>query len=283
VLFRSLYNGAVTDVTQGFKNIGNNLANSAEAAINQATGGAVTAAKNAVNQAQAAVGTVTNSINGVAALATNAQQFGSNLTQNWSKASDALNSGVLGGDTTAALTGGVTDILQSGTETLNTAVSGVTETLTGVTSTIQGAMGDVTNLVQSTVAELQASAQNALASIFPQMDLFGKMGSFSVDFSVFSSDSLVSITKPAPGFNNTVVRGALDNATDRVIGSAKIPSPIFDYPGEGKSLADLDIKQAQNILNNLKSTGQGIVNTVQGTINQARTIASTATNIVPRV
>jgi hypothetical protein len=77
-------------------------------------------------------------------------------------------------------------------------------------------------------------------------------------------------------------------ATQKIIGSAKVPLPIFEYPSRGSiSLnASKDILAASNILQNLKGLGgtllaQGtgqITNTVNSFAGQAGGVISSALN-----
>jgi hypothetical protein len=78
------------------------------------------------------------------------------------------------------------------------------------------------------------------------------MSSFRVDFSLFSSDSLVSATKVAAGFSNTVNRQTVDAAVTRLLGNAKIPTPSFEFPSALTAGINADILQAQNKLSELK-------------------------------
>lgn len=80
----------------------------------------------------------------------------------------------------------------------------------------------------------------SLASLGSLGDLFGGGG------------DLVSGTQVAGGFNNTVNRKTVDAAFTRILGSSKIPSPIFEYPSLPSVAQRLDITQAQNFLKNLQ-------------------------------
>jgi hypothetical protein len=73
-------------------------------------------------------------------------------------------------------------------------------------------------------------------------------------------DSLVSATKVAAGYTNTVDRSVVDSAFVRVVGDAKIPLPLFNFPSaDSTSLgASADITAAQNFLQNLRTQGNQI-------------------------
>jgi hypothetical protein len=115
------------------------------------------------------------------------------------------------------------------------------------------------------------------------MDIFGKMSSFSVDFSIFSSDSLVSPTKVAAGYSNTVNRSVVDAAVTRVIGDAKVPVPQFEYPSPGALNVGADINFALNALKSLTSPFTSAVAQVQGVYTQATQLATTAQTAVNRL
>ena len=80
-----------------------------------------------------------------------------------------------------------------------------------------------------------------------------KFNSGDLDFSLFSSDSLVSATKVAAGFSNTVNRQTVDAAVQRILGNAKIPTPSFEFPSELTAGINADILQAQKKLSELKT------------------------------
>ena len=98
--------------------------------------------------------------------------------------------------------------------------------------------------LQGQATALQGQAQ-ALAG-----QLQGALGNLGSLFS--GGGDLVSGTKAAAGFNNTVNRQTVDAAFKRVLGSAKIPVPNFEYPSLPSVASRLDITQAQNILKNLE-------------------------------
>ena len=67
-------------------------------------------------------------------------------------------------------------------------------------------------------------------------------------------DSLISATKVAAGFTNTVNRSVVDAAFVQVLGSSKIPVPSFNFPSIASLAAKLDISQAQSVLKGLQAT-----------------------------
>jgi hypothetical protein len=285
----SLANGAVNSVTQSIAGLNtqalaqaNQLANNA---INNITGTVNSLTSNFTNLSSGAVNALTGDLSKIAsslttnlagdvgALITNASQYGTQVTKLWAQGSDLLNGGL------NAVTGQVSSVVSGISGQLNTITSAAGAQVGALTSQFSGlasgAIGDLTNLVQGSVGSLGAEASSLLADLGSSLDLGGAMGSFSVDFSVFSSDSLVSLTKPAPGFNNTVNRDTVTAAMTRILNSGKIPIPDFEYPSIESSLVKLDIIKAKDILASIKTAGSQVVNTVTGTINQGTQLAST--------
>lgn len=97
------------------------------------------------------------------------------------------------------------------------------------------------------------------------LDSVGRMGKYAVNFSQEKLGSLVSGLQPAGGFQGTVNRSTVDAAFTRVLGSNKIPTPVFSPPAPGTQGFPLDLAQAQNILT--------------GARNQSAQIASRATTV----
>lgn len=133
---------------------------------------------------------------------------------------------------------------------------------------LQGQATAIAGQLQGQAEALQGQAK-ALAS-----QIQGAAGNLGSLFS--GGGDLVSGTKVAAGFNNTINRQSVDAAFKRVLGSAKIPVPNFQAPSLASSVAGLDIAQAQNILKNIQAqatTAAGQLQGAQGQItNQARNI-----------
>jgi hypothetical protein len=82
----------------------------------------------------------------------------------------------------------------------------------------------------------------------------GSLGSFGGVFG--GGGDLVSGTQVAGGYNNTVNRQTVDAAFKRIVGSNKVPTPVFEYPSP-KSVAErLDIQQAESILSGISSSSE---------------------------
>ncbi len=109
----------------------------------------------------------------------------------------------------------------------------------------------------------------SLGSLGSLSSAFGSLGSFASIGAVGDlfggGGDLVSGTKVAAGFSNTVNRATVDAAWVRVAGSSKIPVPVFQYPSLASLAPRLDIQQAQNFLRSQLSS-------VSGTFGQTVTI-----------
>jgi len=259
----TLASGAVNTVTQSIASLGTNALATANNLVN-------TTINNTVGQATALVTGVSNAVTGaVGGLIANASQFGAPVTALWAQG-QGLVSGATGLATGAL--GSVTGALGSVTGAIGSAQGLVTGALGNLTTLASGALGTVTG---------QASA--LLGSLNSTMDIFGKMSSFSVDFSIFSSDSLVSPTKVAAGYSNTVNRSVVDAAVTRVIGDAKVPVPQFEYPSPGALNVGADINFALNALKSLTSPFTSAIAQAQGVYTQATQLATTAQTAVNRL
>jgi hypothetical protein len=255
----TIASGAVSSITQSATGIVNGLTNSAASAVTNL-------ASNITNQANGAIG----------ALVTNASQYGSVVTAAWAQGSSALGTAVgslnSASSAISSLTGGssaVTNALGSVGGLLGDAQGLANGVLSSATGVVSGALGSLTELASGALGSLQGQAQALLASLGGSLDIFGKMSQFSIDFSLFSSDSLVSATKVAAGFSNTVNRQTVDAAVNRILGNAKIPAPSFEFPSVGSSAIAADIKYAQQQLQTLASSATGLYNNATGLINTA--------------
>lgn len=211
----------------------NNISTIANGAVNSLTQGVnnlTTSATTAANQLlQEATGTLVN----------NAAQFTAPVAAAWAQGSAILNSTL----------GSAQGVLNSA---LTEAKGSITSGLTAAQGYATNALGNLSGLAEGTLGALGNQAQNLLGSLGGSLDAFGKLSSFGVDFSLFSSDSLVSATKVAAGFSNTVNRSTVDAAVNRILGNGKIPTPSFEFPSELTAGINADIAQAQKKLSELK-------------------------------
>lgn len=212
----------------------NNISTIANGAVNSVTQGV----SNLTASATAAANQLVKE--SVGAVVNNAAQFTAPVAAAWSQGSALFNS-----------------TLGSAQGVLNSAVGQAQGLLTGAIGGAQGyatnALGNLSGLATGALGSLGTQAQSLLGNLGGSLDIFGKMSSFSVDFSLFSSDSLVSATKVAAGFSNTVNRQTVDAAVTRILGNAKIPTPSFEFPSELTAGINADILQAQKKLSELKT------------------------------
>jgi len=256
----TLASGAVNTVTQSIAGLGASALATANNLVNSTI-------SNTVGQATALIAGVSNSITGaVGGLIANASQFGAPVTALWAQGQGLLSGA--SGLATGALGG------------LTTLASGALGSAQGL---VTGALGDLTTLASGALGTVTGQASALLGSLSGTMDVFGKMSSFSVDFNVFSSDSLVSPTKVAAGYSNTVNRSVVDAATTRILGDAKIPVPQFQYPSPGALNVGADINFAQNALKSLTSPFTNAVAQAQGAFTQATQLATNAQTAINRL
>ena len=180
----------------------------------------------------------------------NAAQFTAPVAAAWAQGSALLNS------TLGSAQGVLNNVAGQAQGLLTGAIGGAQGLLTGALGSAQGyatnALGSLSGIATGALGSIGTQAQALLGNLGGSLDIFGKMSSFSVDFSLFSSDSLVSATKVAAGFSNTVNRQTVDAAVTRLLGNAKIPTPSFEFPSALTAGINADILQAQNKLSELK-------------------------------
>jgi hypothetical protein len=215
------------------------------------------ATSNSTNLADAnfasASATLANQITGsVGALVANASKYGTQATALWARASNlqSLNLSSIKTNLTNLVPptlGG----LSSNLNILGKAGSFATNfanPLSGLNNvgSLLTAGGGIGGALTSQVTGLAGQLGNLgnLTNIGSLGNLFGGGG------------DLVSGTSVAAGFNNTVNRATVDAAFARVVGSLKVPLPVFQYPSLTALAPRLDILQAQNFLKN-SSTGGG--------------------------
>jgi hypothetical protein len=211
----------------------NNISTIANGAVNSVTQGVANLTAEATSAANQLIK------ESVGAVVNNATQFTAPVAAAWAQGSALLNS-----------------TLGEAQGVLNSALGQAQGLLTGAIGSAQGyatnALGSLSGIATGALGSLGTQAQALLGNLGSSLDIFGKMSSFSVDFSLFSSDSLVSATKVAAGFSNTVNRQTVDAAVARILGNAKIPAPSFEFPSALTAGINADILQAQKKLSELK-------------------------------
>jgi hypothetical protein len=249
--------GAVNSLTAGVSNLGN-LAN--------------------LNIASIGAGITNQITGGVGALVTNASKFGSQATELWAKAGN-LNSitnfaqaGIsnLGVSLSRITTGQLTNITGSLTGNLNNITGNLTNlvpgSLTNLTSSLDvfGKAGSFATNFANPLGSLNnigglltpgggfgGALTGQLGGLTGSLGSLGNFANIGAVGDLFGGGGdLVSGTAVAGGFNNTVNRATVDAAFARIVGSPKVPLPVFQYPSFASLAPRLDILQAQNFLRN---------------------------------
>jgi hypothetical protein len=245
--------GAVNNLTAGLGNISN---------LNFATLGT-----NLKNQIDAGIGS----------LVTNASKFGPQATELWAKAGN-LNFGTdltkFAGagltDLTGKFTTGLTGSLNNITAPLTNLIPGSLSNLTSGLDIYGKASGFATNFANplstlnnlgnlsnlGNIGSLNTALTGQLGALQGALGGLGSFANIGAIGGIFGGGGdLVSGTAVAGGFNNTVNRSTLDAAFARIVGSAKVPLPTFQYPSLTALAPRLDIQQAQTFLRNLQTPG----------------------------
>jgi hypothetical protein len=217
----------------------NNISTIASGAVNSVTQSIANLSASAVKTANAAVGSLIN----------NASQFTAPVAAAWAKGSAAFNEGL--GSAQGVLNSAVGQARGLITST------GLSNAILNPQGAVTNALGSLSGLTAGTLGSLGTQAKNLIGSLSGSLDSFGKMSQFGADFSLFSSNSIVSPTKIAAGFSNTVNRQTVDAAVTRILGNAKIPTPSFEFPSNLTAGINADIAQAQTKLSDLKKQSFG--------------------------
>jgi hypothetical protein len=203
------------------------------------------------------VTSLTNNIAGLNVLG-KASQFASGFSNPLTSLSN------LGNFNISSLTSGLPDIgsLSNLSSTLTGSLSGLSSNLTGsLTGLVSGQLSSITGALSGQLGSLTSSLGSlgnfgSLASL-PGLGSLGDIGGLFGG----GGDALVSSVQVAPGYSNTVNRAEVDVAFGKILGSAKIPRPSFDYSGPGSASlgANGDIAFAQNALKALQGAGNRIL------------------------
>jgi hypothetical protein len=279
---KSLIGGSLGNVPAKITGLGNTAVSSYAAGLSSLTTGAVrfTTTNGTVEQqtglatstALQTQKTISNNVNqDIGALLTNVSKYGALATVAWSQLAGANISGIAG------------SIGLSGTASFNSLSAGVQGALgginlnsigSGIESGVTGAITNVTNLASGALASVTSLGSQMLS----KLNSLGKAGQFSVNFANNNLGGGSSGQQPGAGFNNTVNRASIDAATVRVIGSDKIPPPVYEVPDEASLGEQADISQAQNILKQVNNTiGSSLTNIGS----QVSGITTGLTNTIP--
>jgi hypothetical protein len=160
---------------------------------------------------------LTNNIQGLNVLG-KASQFASTFSNPLSSLSNLgnFNIGSLGSNLGGALTGQLGGLTNQLTGALTGQLGGLTNQLTGA---LTGQLGSLTASLGSL---------GNFSSLF-NLSSLGGLGSIGGLFGG-GGDALVSATKVAAGYSNTVNRAVVDRAFVKIIGNNKVPLPDFDAP-----------------------------------------------------
>ena len=235
---------------------------------------------------------LTNQITGgVGALVANASKFGTEATALWARSGNLSfpNIGTdlsnIGGINLTGITGSLAGNLNTITGQLTNLIPGSLSNLTGsldifgkagsfatnfanplgvlntlpsfdtLTAGLSAQLGDLSGAITGQLGELSGALTAQLGSLTGALGSLGNFANLGSIGSLFGGGGdLVSGTQVAGGFNNTVNRATVDAAFARVVGSDKIPLPIFQYPSLAALAPRLDIQQAQNFLRSLPSS-----------------------------
>jgi hypothetical protein len=235
---------------------------------------------NLANLNAAALGAgITNQVAGsVGALIANASKFTSQYTALWAK-SGGIN-GVANlaqtnlsniGTTVSKLVNGqltnITGNLNNINTTLTNLVPGNLGTLTSgldvfgkassFATNFANPLGNLNNLgavltpggIGGALTAQLGSLQGQLGGLRTSLTGLGNFANLGAASSLFGGGGdLVSGTRVAAGFNNTVNRATVDAAFARIVGSAKVPLPTFQYPSLAALGPRLDVQQALGFL-----------------------------------
>jgi len=244
-----------------------------------------------VNFASLATGLTNQITGGVGALVANASKFGSQATALWARSGNLSFENIgtdlsqLAGTQLTGLAGGLAGSLNTITGPLTNLIPGSLSNLTGsldvfgkagsfatnfanplaaldslpsldsLTGPLTAQLGSLTGALTGQLGSLTGALSAQLGSLTGALGSLGSFANLGSIGSLFGGGGdLVSGTAVAGGFNNTVNRATVDAAFARVVGSGKIPLPIFAYPSLASLAPRLDIQQAQNFLRNLPSS-----------------------------
>jgi hypothetical protein len=235
--------------------------------------------------AQTAI-SITNRITGnVGALINNASKFGSVATAAWAQSGGIPNF--------SSLLAGVPNLPAFPNINVNQITNGLTNLVPGNIGTLKSALDNFGKASQFSLnftnpltslgnINVQGLASSALTNVQGQVTgaVANLQGSFTQLTNLFSgSGELVSGTQIAAGFNNTVNRKTVDAAVIRILGNSKIPVPEFEFPSPATLSQQLDIAQAQNILQGIRQQGAQVLNQVNQLQTQATQLQSQAARI----
>jgi hypothetical protein len=275
----TITSGAVNSLTSGLSSLGNlssaNFSSLSASLTNQITGGVgslVTNASKFGSQATA-LWARTNGVQGLSSLA-GAQLTGiaNNLTGNLSNITGQLTNLVPGNlnNLTSSLNifgkaGGFATNFANPLGNLNNlggllnAGGGIGGALTGQVGALTGQLsGALSGQVGALTGQLSGALSGQIGALSGALGNLGSFANIGAVGDLFGGGGdLVSGTAVAGGFNNTVNRTTVDAAFARIVGSSKVPLPVYQYPSLASLAPRLDIQQAVNFLRNQSTLNSG--------------------------
>lgn len=238
-------------------------------AFGQLTGGITKTITGATSNLAGNLTSLTKNIGGLDVLG-KASQFASSFSNPLTSISN------LGNFNLSSLTSGLPNIggLTNLSGTLSGSIGNLTSNLPGSLSGLaSGQLSSITGAVSTQLGSLTSN----LASLgnFGSLSSLPGLGSLGNLGGLFGGggDALVSSTQVAAGFSNTVNRAKVDVAFGKILGSAKIPRPLFENSGPGNTSSGPagDILFAQNVLKNLQGAGDRVIGLGTTVFNPAET------------
>ena len=284
-----LSSGAVSSVLGGITGQASNIANNLLGSITGPASGTFDLGSSLVNALPGDIGSSISNLTSNLDITGKAGQFATAFSDPAAALSNLGNFDI--NSLTNLGSGAVTNLLGS-TGPLGSAVSGLLNggSIGDVASGLLSGSGSLGSAaasllsgggLSSVTSLLSGGGVGSLLGSFGGLSSLGALGSLGSLGGLFGGggDSLVSSTQVAAGYSNTVDRGTLDVALTKIIGSTKVPTPLFDFPSINSiSLnASADITAASNILQNLKSQGGALLSQLQQTATNA--VSSTVQDI----
>ena len=237
-----------------------------------------------------ATATVTNEINSqVAALVTNASQFGTELTAQWAGGLPPVSnvtsnltsvtglatvtSSFASVQTAMNTLGKASQFAATASSTLSSGLGILSSigiaNLPGLASVGTALAGQIEGKATALFNDLKTNAGSLLTNAEAQAKALIANAESQAKALLGQADTLVADVQKAAGFTNTVDRASVDVAMTKLFGSSKIPAPSFGVPDSASISAALDISKAQNELKNLENQGATLLGQAQGAVGQA--------------
>jgi len=261
-------------INKGINQVTNAVTNSINSTITNLVNGNTTVSDQVANLAKSsdfaslvsdpgvAIDNLTTNIgNNISAAADNVTNFVENAGSNLSDAITNFDPGsLLSNPAVLGVAEKALGISGTDAKNLNTAIQVGTAIFTGGASLAPTVLNSLGGL-------LGGGSLSSLTSLTSIPGLGSVVGAF------MGGGGLAGQTKQAAGFSNTVNRSTLDAAVVKILGSNKIPTPVYVLPTAKSLAASTNITQAQNVLSSIQgqatSTISSAVNTASADISSA--------------